>query len=123
MVRVGDNDEVEVSEELIASVGKYAFKRARMDLEDIASGKDTDPPWEKTFGVLARSLIIETVHQLAQEATCFCSWHRSTAESADGVTCQICSKPIAEHERPACCTFSDDDDAESSDAESSGPVV
>lgn len=94
--RVGDEDEVEVSERFIESVSGYAFKR----LEE-----NQPKDWAELVPALVRAVILETVHELAQDGVCFFNFHRiefDPSEVRDGV-CEDCERPVREHEQVFCC--------------------
>lgn len=74
---VGDDANVEVTEEFVASVMHWSTKRAKDagygDTDTLAAGIE----------ILVRSIILETVHQLSQDAVCFAHDHQPSPIAPD----------------------------------------
>ena len=93
---VGDNQEVLVTPDFVSNVAHYAMERAR---EDLAQAKDM----EGGLAIVYRAIVLETVHQLAQDGFCACHWHRSPIDEVFKGVCQYCEQPEAAHESVRCC--------------------
>jgi hypothetical protein len=96
---VGDNEEVHVSEAFITNVAHSTVRRIGNELKGC---RDIN----EALGLLARAVIVETVHQLATDGFCACPWHRAPLDlnelHPNGI-CQFCEHPVESHETVRCC--------------------
>ena len=93
--KVGDNGEVEVTEEFVASVLLWAMERVELQA--------SKTPQELQVAI-CRAMVLETVHQLQQEVRCFVPWHHNEfcPDDKPGI-CDYCEKPAEEHQQVLCC--------------------